>query len=293
MNLQTLGMDTSGLNRLVKDTLPEPSIIAIRLGYNFVLPDMSYEEVFATQRQEIRLKLHRLCRRFLDPGVCLLPPHYLIDKHIKAFHEDAKLYNWREVSARAYDIEASIQRDDLVTDESLVQQQAEGLRKLQDDFEQFFQRPADRSGNPKNFADWLAISKQSGGSFWNTTRLLYEGAFTSTSAVSPNASLASPPDESGLRALIDSCPPMSATVHALELTLFDRSVRPDKQPSFKAGRNDQMMSVYLPYCDHFVTDDGGQFKSLTEVAVKADIPVQVSLFDDFFTRFMVGGSATT
>jgi len=130
----------------------------------------------------------------------------------------------------------------------------------------------------------LSRSKAPGGSFWNTARLLYEGAFGSTSAIDKSAALASSPDEATLKSFLDACPPVRAYVYALELTLYDRSLRPLKAPSYKAGRNDQMMAVFLPYCDLFLTNDGGQEKSLREAALRAGVPVEVRSYNDFLCK---------
>jgi hypothetical protein len=283
-----VGLDTSALNRLVKDSAPEPIIAGILAGFDVVLPTMSYEEVLSTRNEELRIKLHNICRRLLTSGICIMPPHWVIDKHVKTFHGNPQGYDWRQVPVRASVIEEEIHRSEFVFDAVLVEQQATELRRLQDEFESFFQRSTVSAGTPKSFADWLALSKQTGGSLWNTTRLLYEGAFGPTSAIDKAVNLASPPEDSTLNTFITACPPVTAVVYALELTLFDRSVRPLNEPSFKAGRNDQLMSVYLPYCDQFLTDDRGQHKSLTEVAEKAGVSVQVRLFDEFSSSFIIG-----
>jgi hypothetical protein len=104
-----------------------------------------------------------------------------------------------------------------------------------------------------------------------------------TSAVLPT-----PPDEATLKTFLDACPPVRSYVYALELTLYDRSIRPSKVgPAYKAGRNDQMMAVFLPYCDQFLTDDNQQQKGLHEVALAANIPVKVRLFNDFCSSFLI------
>jgi len=57
-----------------------------------------------------------------------------------------------------------------------------------------------------------------------------------------------------------------------------------------AGRNDQMMSVYLPYCDQFITAERKrmQEKCLSAIAIDAKIPAQIRSFDDFCNSFSVG-----
>ena len=279
--------DTSVLNRLVKDVDPEPFIAAILSGYTVCLPEMSFEEILATRDLELRTKLSRICQRVLSVGYCIQPAHWVIDLHVKAFHRDPTRYDWRKVNVRAAEIEEEIQRGDFVNDAALVEQQATELRRLQDEFEGLFQKTTRTTGVPSSFDEWLVESKAPGGSFWNTARLLYEGAFGSTSAIDKSTTLANSPDEATLKSFLDACPPVRAYVYALELTLYDRSLRPLNAPAYKAGRNDQMMAVFLPYCDLFLTNDGGQEKSLCEAASKAGIPVVVRSYNDFCASLIV------
>jgi hypothetical protein len=284
-----LALDTSVLNRLVKDPDPEPFIAAILSGYAIRIPTMSFEEILATRDPDLRKKLHDICRRLLRVGMCIMPAHWVVDVHVKQFHEDPEKYSWLKVQVRATIVEEEIQCGDFVDDDVLVELQAKELRRLQDEFEDFFQRSNRTTNIPTTFGEWLVESRAEGGSFWNTARLLYEGAFGLNSAVDTSVVLASPPDEAALKSFLDACPPVRGFVYALELTLYDRSLRPARVgPAYKAGRNDQMMSVFLPYCDQFLTADGGQQKSLHEVASSAGIPVQVRLYDDFCSSLLVG-----
>lgn len=275
------------MNRLVKDLDPEPFTAAILSGYAVCLPEMSFEEILATRDPELRSKLMRICQRVLSVGYCIQPAHWVIDLHVKAFHGDPTGYDWRNVNVRAAEIEEEIRRGDFVNDIVLVEQQATELRRLQDEFEGLFQKSTRTIGVPSSFDEWLVESKAPGGSFWNTARLLYEGAFGSTSAIDKSTTLAKSPNEATLKSLLDTCPPVRAYVYALELTLYDRSLRPLNAPAYKAGRNDQLMAVFLPYCDLFLTNDGGQEKSLCEAASKAGIPVVVRSYNDFCARLIV------
>jgi hypothetical protein len=283
----TLGLDTSALNRLVKDPNSEPIIAAILAGYSVCLPSMSFEEVIATSEPGLRERLVAICRRLLSAGYCIWPAHWLIDRHVKAFHDNPSQYDWRNVPVADSEFQDEILRGTFANDDTLVSAQAAELRRLQDEFESFFQRPAQANGSPSSFDDWLKVSEQPGGSFWNTARLIYDGAFGSTSTLPAAPALSNPPDEVSLKAFVDACPPMRAFIYALELTLYDRTLRAPKSPAFKAGRNDQMMSVFLPYCEVFLTNDSGQLKSLHEVAGKAGLTVKVKSHDEFCASFIV------
>jgi hypothetical protein len=74
--------------------------------------------------------------------------------------------------------------------------------------------------------------------------------------------------------------------------LVIKCVRPLQMPAtFKIKRNDIMFSVYLPYCDQFITADKEQENSLRQVSVAAGIPVLVRSYEDFSSSFGVGVGA--
>ena len=58
---------------------------------------------------------------------------------------------------------------------------------------------------------------------------------------------------------------------------------------YKAGHNDLLMSVYLPYCDKFVTAEKNreQEKCLREVAAVAELETEILSYDDFCDSFLV------
>ena len=53
---------------------------------------------------------------------------------------------------------------------------------------------------------------------------------------------------------IDNCPPFRALLCAVLMSWYHHSAREeDSGERFTAGRNDLFMSIYLPFCDIFVT----------------------------------------
>jgi hypothetical protein len=56
----------------------------------------------------------------------------------------------------------------------------------------------------------------------------------------------------------------------------------------RAGRNDLFMSVYLPYCDKFVSAEKNreQERCLREVALVAGLETEVLSYDDFCDSFL-------
>jgi hypothetical protein len=56
---------------------------------------------------------------------------------------------------------------------------------------------------------------------------------------------------------------------------------PRKASLGKAGRYDMFTAVYLPYCEVFVTNDPGQWKTLTAVADLTGSEMEILLYADF------------
>ena len=97
--------------------------------------------------------------------------------------------------------------------------------------------------------------------------------------------------EQAIEQFISICPPFRALLYEVLMSWFDLAVRHRHAGErFAAGRNDLFMSVYLPYCDHFVTAEvqGEQEKCLREIAVLAEIDCRVIAYDDFCAGFLVG-----
>jgi hypothetical protein len=93
-------------------------------------------------------------------------------------------------------------------------------------------------------------------------------------------------DDAEITAFMDDCPPFRAICYGLVGAWFDISLAPQVFKKL-AGRNDQMMSVYLPYCSRFVTADGKQETRLREIAVEAKLDCEVLSYPDFLASFEV------
>ena len=278
----TLAMDTSALNWLAKEADPEPIISPeIVSGYAVRIPEMTFGEAIATSKPEVRLKLMDVCRRLVASGSCITAAHWLLDQHVKRFHDDPGRYSWRNVPSRLFLLEEEMLSGRYYADEALVAEQAAEMSRLQDEFEDCFPKSTRTTPLPSSFADWLVECRVKGGSFWNTARGLYSAASRFKDGLLISRSFSQVPDDAVLESFLSHCPPVRAIVYAFELTHYDRSLRRPNAMSFKAGRNDQMMAIYLPYCDFFLTNDGSQHRCLSEVASSADIPVKIQLYGDF------------
>lgn len=97
-------------------------------------------------------------------------------------------------------------------------------------------------------------------------------------------------DEGIVNNFTSICPPLRSLVYALFVPWYNVAVRSyHKGEKLDAGNNDLFMSVYLPYCDRFVTNDTGQEKALREVAAAANLDTEILSYDDFSSTFLLAG----
>jgi hypothetical protein len=122
---------------------------------------------------------------------------------------------------------------------------------------------------PSSYAEFISELQEPGGSFWSFEAGMYKHV---TGVVL---------DEESIRRFIVACPPLRAA-H------YERCIRDLRiGPSLRAGRYDLFMSVYLPYCDQFVTDDDKQRKSLQEVTSVGGVATQVRAYKEWRRTFIV------
>ena len=70
---------------------------------------------------------------------------------------------------------------------------------------------------------------------------------------------------------------------------YDRSLRDRRTgQKLRAGRVDMLMSVYLPYCDKFITaeQNGEQERCLREVAAVAGLETEILSYDNFYGQLL-------
>jgi hypothetical protein len=134
----TIAMDNSVLNRLAKEDNPEPVIAAMLSGYEVRVPEMAFGEAIAAAKPEVRMKLVKVSRLLVASGSSITAVHWLMDRHIKRFHDYPQRYSWRNVQSRYFDLEEAILSGNYHFDEALVSEQAAQLEANQAEFEQCF-----------------------------------------------------------------------------------------------------------------------------------------------------------
>jgi hypothetical protein len=146
-------------------------------GYEVRVPEMAFGEAIGTAKPEARVKLIETCRGLVASGSGFTAVHWLMDRHIKRFHDYPRWYSWRNVQSRFFDLEEEMLSGNYYTDAALVGEQAAEMLRVQDGYEQCFLKSERMTALPNSFADGLAECRVKGGSFWNTARGLYCAAF--------------------------------------------------------------------------------------------------------------------
>jgi hypothetical protein len=97
-------------------------------------------------------------------------------------------------------------------------------------------------------------------------------------------------DEATVREFMRVCPPFRSLIYAMFIPWYNTAVRDyPAGEKLSAGSNDLFMSVYLPYCDKFVTAEkkGQQEKCLREIVAVAGLQTEVLSYDDFCQSLLV------
>jgi hypothetical protein len=282
--------DTSAHNRLVEDgPLSEAVLAGIRSGLFFRFAGLSIEELVSTPDPVKRAALFSYCARLqAGPTDCLYPQNELIRLLVAEHFRDPSAFNWMTVDVRGWEYEDAIRRRYFVGDQDLASVQCQEFKDRQKSYKQTFSslRPklrkvfdAHREAPPPTLRE--ALSRLQGGEgklIWGMGKLIYDrGAGTDAG-------------EETVRQFMEVCPPFRALIYAMLMSWYDLGVRdPHVGEKFKAGGNDLFMSIYLPYCDTFVTAEknGEQEKCLREVAFVADIETKILSYDDFCNSFLV------
>ena len=290
-NLPIVTFDTSAHNRLIKDgARSEPLIAAIGGGAFFRFAGLSVEELISTPDAAKRAALFDYCARLQDGATdCLYPQNELIRLLVVDHFKNPSAFDWAAVDVRAREYEDAIRRRFFITDEQLAADQRRELKNRQKSYKQMFSnlRPElrkvfDAHGETPPTTLREAVTRLQGTEkslIWSMGKLLYDrGAET-------DASIAT------VKQFIEACPPFRALVYGMIMSWYDLGVRdPHVGEKFKAGGNDLFMSIYLPYCDKFVTAEKNaeQEKCLREIAFLAGLKTEILSYDAFCGSVLVG-----
>jgi len=289
--LPIITFDTSAHNRLVKDGSHSEALLAgIKSGLFFRFAGLSIDELIATPNPAMREAFFSSCARLQGgPSDCLYPQNELIQLLIVDHFKNPAAFNWTVVDVRAPEYEGEIRRRQFVSDQELTTAQGQELKSRKTQYKQTFGKPRakiqeifEKHGEapPTTFRETMSRFQTTDAPLiWKMGKWLYDrGADTKASTDT-------------VKQFMGVCPPFRALIYAMMMSWYNFSVRdPNIGERFNAGANDQYMSIYLPYCDKFVTDNEEQEKSLREIVSEAELPpTQVLSYDNFCNSLLVKG----
>lgn len=287
-DVPVITFDTSGHNRLVKDgQLSEAILAGLKSGYHFRFAGLSLEELMSTPGTSERLALFTYCKRLRAGSTdCIYPHNETLKLLIQAHSQNPAAFDWKKVNVRAWEYEREIDCPELVGDDALSA--AQRARQIQDqkDYRQMYsglrsklaQVFADHGEALPVTLDEVVTRLRESTLLGDTGKLLYDRA--------TNANVS----QTTVTGFTNVCPPFRALLYAILLSWYDLSIR-DRHSGekFQAGRNDMFMSVYLSYCDLFVTAEknGEQEKCLRTIVNLAGLETRVLSYDDFCNSLLI------
>jgi hypothetical protein len=281
MSLPVVIFDTSALSTLIKESeLSDSHLKALTCGFDIWLTAMSVDEIIATPVSATRETLLKGLQRLLTSGRCISPPHEILTLLTSAHATNSASFDWQKVDIRANAYERAIIGRDFT--EELCQTQLLEQRNVESTFAEFWRGLRDKldpfldqypSKRPTRYSQAAEIARE-GAVLTGLGKPLYLRG----SQIGIN--------DAEMKAFMDTCPPFRAVCYGLVGSWFDISLAPQVFKKL-AGRNDQMMTAYLPYCSRFVTADGKQETRLREIDREAMLNCEVLSYRDFLANFEV------
>jgi hypothetical protein len=279
---RSLIFDNSAINRLADDPVRGLLQPGIRAGFCFRLTGDTFGEVVATTDAARRKLLLDLCKNLVRAGDCLLPYDELL-KNVVREHSKGGSYDWRLVGVRCKEYEDELARQEFIDDNVAAEQRRFSARvgskfaQIYEPARPHFQKLFRRHRAPRpSLRELIAALQAPGGAFWS----MASGLYSKLTGVNIN--------EPAARDFVDACPPFRALLTALCVAQHERSVQNPRQKS--TGAFDLYASVYLPYCEQFVTADPIQREALLQVTCSAKLTAKVRSHADFRAALLLRGS---
>ncbi len=279
-----LAFDTSAVNRLADDPEQSSLLAGVQASFWFRLTGDCIGEIVATNDTARRKLLLDLSKLLLTVGECLLPHAELLESVAKQ-HATTTGLKWDTVPVRCREFEDEIARQEIVDDNIAAEQRpfsaevgsefAQIYERARPHFQKLFRR---HSAQPPSLGELIEALQVPGGAFWS----LASGLHSKPTGVNI--------DETAARGFVDVCPPFCALLMALCVAQYQRSIQNPQQKS--TGVFDLYASVYLPYCQEFVTADPAQQTALVQVASLAKLTTRVRSYADFRAALLLRAGGT-
>jgi len=283
-----ISYDTSAINRLLNDPDSSALVSILKSRYYTRITSTNIEEIIANSNIHRRQQLRDFIKPLAATGECIQPYHWIVQRLLR-LHASGEDYHWRHQDIRFVSALNFVLGDEPVS-EKLSEKQRKEVGQLEDrfigffegerwKFERFFKTGGTR---PQTYSEMLQLIKVESGSFWALASVIYH------SATGKSLSL------NKAKEFLDSCPAARALVMAVCMAQFERSVRDLKTAlSYRAGRFDLLCTVYLCYCDLFISADKRQCNALGAIAEAGNLRAKVVYYPDFRRRVFPFSSFTT
>jgi hypothetical protein len=253
--------DASSINCLADEPSDDlKQIISAKCGVRITLTSIA--ELIATKSRERRQKLLETIRGLLRPGCLIAPSRWVIRHQIRDYFLNPGEFDWTRVDVSALSSERVIaETDTFMQDEFSAEVRAEN-NKARAGFNE------NDKGERDRISEYLKVNKARRPiSFEEYCRMAFLNDEAWTIGERLITATAQQLSRFEAKDLFNRSSPMKMIFlcilwsHYRECT-FD----PRGQRVGRAGRDDLMSAVYLPYCDVFVTDDAGQYGALCDIA---------------------------
>lgn len=277
MRVTNVILDTSAFNHLAFHKDADALVSALEYGFCVIPTADSFDELCATPRAADRLTLFRCFNQLFSRSWIIAPAAQILRRMVGAHADAGAGIVWSRVKIDAPDYESAVGR--IKMDDSSAASQCADNKFADDEFEAVFAQrrtPHDEAlrafpeERPANFSEAIGRVQEAGSGF---AQLCFEWASGNTKTMTGT----------DVNALMNICPPLRAHYYSLIIAWYNWSLSKAGRKK-KAQGSDLLMSVYLPYCDLFVTDDRPQLDNLREIAKAAAIDCEVILFLDFLSR---------
>ncbi len=276
---KTVIFDTSAINRLANDA--DGRIIAKAIGavHHLRITATSIAESAADPGTDHRRQLFEVFKLLLSNGQCTIPFQWIIERLAKTYFKRPENFEWNSIVIRFLDAERPL-HEDVFHDHAESERIRHEDKAWAEEFEQIYKNerpPFDdifAGSNDKlrpSFKEFCKVALRKDGHGWSIIEGLFEKSTGSKTNFEAMADFA------------NKCPPVRA---ALMWAHYKKCIAGRRSTSIgRAGRQDLMSSVYLPYCNIFVTNDSGQKNALLEIKDEARLAPQVMAFEDFIKPY--------
>jgi hypothetical protein len=293
--LPIISFDTGAHNRLADEAVNSERILsAMKSKFFFRLVGLSYEELVSTPDVKRRLAFLEDCRKLQGgPWDCLNPHYQVLKLLIKAHAGDPAHFQWLTIDVRSGELNHEIRAGKFIADDALSSQQwqeqkdaLKGYKQMWVDLRSKLDSAFIAAGKarPTTFKD--AFKEYGSQLLPSIGKGLYDGGLKAEAA-ERGEQIEVDTDIETVKHFIDNCPPFRALLCAVLMSWYHHSARDeDSGERFRAGRNDLFMSMYLPFCDIFVTAEkkGEQERCLREIASVLALKTRILSYDEFTAK---------